>query len=394
LYDYRRCPKIVSIKAYRTIRTVREKHVSQPRELEPAIIGKIGERAVELGFAGLPQSAAMRQITRAIPQVNLSENLMRIALDSLRGVERILVRLRSEFGEIRVIGKGEGRHPDLAGIVRPDFIAFSENKRDPIIVETKDTTRKAPTDRFQAMFYNGVADRFGVYLLEQRLERGDLTVSPRVMRSGAKSILIYPRLAQYSTVEEKFVPDEVLIKGVWKAKELGFMGRSPETECRATCAHHRLKVDLPESDMEPLPPPPLIFSEGILQGGGDLDTDYQVSYAWKLLPTKVKLALLISNQERLAGLMDLKSWLMRVMGIDESSADIILDPEKQDKFARSRPSADMLLRSMGNELEAWRGILKKRLEIAGPSILARATSVYSLPRRSEGFVKDAWKRWQ
>lgn len=304
----------MAIKAFRAIKTVREKRVSQPRELEPAIIGMIGEKAVQLGFAGLSQSEAMRQIARAVPQVNLNMNLMQIALDSLHGVEQILVKLRDEFGEIRVIGRGEGRHPDLAGIVRPDFIAFAERERGPIIVETKDTTRKASTDQFQAMYYNGVADRFGVYLLEQRFERGDLTMVSRLVRSSAKTILIYPRLAQYSTVEEKFVPDEAFIKDVWKAKELGFMGRSPETECLGTCAHHRLKVNLPEAEMEPLPPPPLIFSEGILQEGGDLDVDYQVSYAWRLLPSQVKLALLASNRERSAGLEDLKGWLMHSRG--------------------------------------------------------------------------------
>jgi hypothetical protein len=84
---------------------------------------------------------------------------------------------------------------------------------------------------------------------------------------------------------------------------------------------------------------------------------------------------------------------MRVVGVDENSADIILDPEKREQFARSRPTGDMLLKSMRNELEPWKDILKKRLEVAAPSILARATSVYSLPSRSDSFVKDAWKRW-
>ena len=368
--------------------------MSRPRELEPAIIGMIGENAVQLGLAGVPQTVAMRQIARAVPQVNINMNLMRIALDSLHGVEQILAKLRNEFGEIRVIGRGEGRHPDLAGILRPDFIAFAEKEREPIIVETKDTTRKASTDQFQAMYYNGVADRFGVYLLEQRLERGDLAMVSRLVRSSAKTILIYPRLAQYSTVEKKFVPDEALIKDVWKAKELGFMGRSPETSCLANCAHHRLKVNLPEADMEPLPPPPLIFSEGILREGGDLDVDYQVSYAWKLLPSQVKFALLALNGERLVGLEDLKGWLMCVVGVDEGSANIILDPEKRDEFVRSRPTANMLLKSMRSELDPWKAMLRKRLEVAAPSILARATSVYSLPSRSNGFVKDAWKRWK
>ena len=124
LYDYRRCPKIVAIKAYRAIRSVRENRCSEPRELEPATIGMIGEAAVRLGFQGLPRAVAMQRIAHAIPQVKFNEYLEEIAIQSLKGVEEVRGKLAREYGDITIIGKGEGRHPDLAGKVRPDFVAF------------------------------------------------------------------------------------------------------------------------------------------------------------------------------------------------------------------------------------------------------------------------------
>lgn len=392
LYDYRRCPKIVAIKAYRALRTVREIRPAQPRELEPAIIGKIGEAAVRYGLQALPRSVAMEQMSRSIPQVKVNEVLEEIAIQSLRGMEEIRRKLEREYGKVTIIGRGEGRHPDLAGAARPDFIALTEQNSDPIIVETKDTVRTSPTDRFQAMFYNGIAERYGVYLLEERLEGGVGEFSPRSIESKAETVLIYPRLAQFSIVKERFVPDEDTVKDVWKAKELGFKGQAPETECGKKCVHNRLKVNLPEGNMESLPPPPLIFSEGTLESGRDLDVDYQVSYAWRLLPFMVKL-ILLSQERRDSGLAELRYWLTNTLGISQRATDIVVSPDKRETFVRSKPNAEVLLGSMRSELEPWALILKKRLVISAPSILARATAVYSLPKRSARFVKESWKRW-
>jgi hypothetical protein len=384
----------VAIKAYRTIREAPNARSSEPRSLEPAIIGMIGETAVQLGFAGMPGPVAMQQIARTIPQVNVNEYLRKIAFESLKGVEKIRERLGKEYGEVAILGRGEGRHPDLAGLVKPDFIALSGKNRDPIIVETKDSTRESPSDRFQAMFYNGIADKFGVYLLEERLENGFTKLSPRLIQSKAETILIYPRLARYSIVKENFVPDQLLIKEIWKVKELGYKGLAPETDCGKDCAHHRFKVNLPEEDMEPLPPPSLIFSGGMLEHGYDLDTSYQVNYAWKVLPSQVKHVLFSSWRQVVTGLDELKDWLVKVAGLDYEAADIVLNLDKWEAFLRSKPDADMLLNLMKSELEPLEDILKKRLKVAAPVILARATAVYSLPSRSFRFVKDAWKRWQ
>ncbi len=393
LYDYRRCPKIVAIKAYRALRAVREPRLSQPRELEPATIGMIGEAAVKLGFQGLPRTEAMKQITLRIPQVKINDHLQEIAIESLRGVEEVRRKLAKEYGIVNIIGRGEGRHPDLAGKVRPDFIALADGNANPVIVETKDTTRTSPSDNFQAMLYNGIAERYGLYLVEERLEGKRRVFSPRLIQKSAEALLVYPRLARYYRVKEKFVPDESMIKGIWKAKELGFKGLTPETECGKKCVHNRLKVRLPEGDMEPLPPPPLIFSEGIRECGYSFDLDYQTRYAWNLLPQKTKLAILFSSSKPVGGLVELRDWLTEAVGLDEEAADIVLNYKKREAFLGTRPDAQYLVKSMESELEAWKTILKERLVVSGSSILAVATAVYSLPSRSSMFVKDAWDRW-
>src|SRR3989449_5676714 len=53
IFDYKRCPKIVSIKTYRTTRTKKLRHeVTEPKVPIPNIVGQIGEAAVRLAFSG------------------------------------------------------------------------------------------------------------------------------------------------------------------------------------------------------------------------------------------------------------------------------------------------------------------------------------------------------
>lgn len=384
----------MAIKANRALRKVPVKQPSVRRALEPVTIGMIGEVAVKLGFQGVPSASAMQQISRTIPQVNVNEYLQAIASESLKGVEKIREKLAEEYGEITIIGRGEGRHPDLAGKARPDFVAFHGRDRNPVIVEVKDTMTVNKPDEFQAAYYNGIAERYGLYLMEERLEGKTPVFFPQTIRGGGEAVLIYPRLAKYSIVKERFVPEDSTIKGVWKAKELGFKGLMPETDCEPKCAHNRLKSKLQEGDMEPLQPPPLTFSKGVLESGFDLDIGYQATYAWNLLPPQAKLAILFSARRTTNGLVELKEWLTEKAGLDEEAAEIVMAPDKRETFLASRPDAQAIMKSMDSELESWRMILKERLEVSAPSILAIATAVYSLPKRSSKFVQDAWDRWR
>ncbi|MGD0177615.1 MAG: hypothetical protein ABSC50_12405 [Candidatus Bathyarchaeia archaeon] len=353
----------------------------------------IGEAAVQLGFQGVPRAVAMQQIAQDIPQVKFNEYLEEIASQSLKGVEEVRGKLAEEYGDITIIGKGEGRHPDLAGKVRPDFVAFRDQSSNPIIVETKDTIRMSSPDNFQAALYNGIAERYGLYLIEERLEGESRIFSPRTVQGNAETVLIYPRLAKYAIVTEKYVPDSKTVREIWKAKELGFRGLVPETDCGTKCAHHRLKVKLSEGNMEPLPPPPLIFSEGVLETGFNYDVGYQTAYAWKLLPLRVRLGIVMSTQKVVKGLAELRNWLTKTVGLDEETADIVVDPNKREAFLRTKPDAQSLVKSMESDLEPWKNILKENLVVGAPSILAVATAVYSLPKGSLEFVREAWGRW-
>jgi hypothetical protein len=394
LYDYGRCPKIVAIKAHRAITSYPSAPlVDQRRVQEPATIGKIGEMAVELTLQGVPKHETLERITRSIPEIKINECLAQIAAQSVEGMEEIRRSLNAAYKEVTIIGRGEGRHPDLAGTARPDFIGLTEHDGKPIIVEAKDSAKEARPYKFQAMFYNGLAEKFGIYLLRERLE-GELTrFSPRILKSSAETVLVYPRLATFSIVKEKYVPTEAVIKAVWTAKQLGFSGRMPENDCETNCPHNRLKVKLPEGNVEPLPPLPLIFSEGSIEEGFDLDLEYQAGYAWNLLPSRVKLAILFA-QQRSRALDDVKNWLVRNLAISKEAADVVVHNERRESFLHSKPTGDSLLKLMGSELEPWERVLKERLAASAPSILARATAVYALPIGSGRFVKDAWERWR
>jgi hypothetical protein len=394
LYDYERCPKIVAIKAYRAITfSPAAPPVEQRRVQEPAMIGKIGEMAVELTLQGVPKHETLERITHSIPEIKINEYLAQIAAQSVEGMEEIRRSLNAAYKEVTIIGRGEGRHPDLAGTARPDFIGLTEKEGTPIIVEAKDSAKEARPYKFQAMFYNGLAEKFGVYLLRERLEGELARFSPRILKSSAETVLVYPRLATFSIVKEKYVPTEPVMKAVWKAKQLGFSGRVPENECERKCPHNRLKVNLPVGNMEPLPPLPLIFSKGSIEEGFDLDLEYQAGYAWNLLPSRIKLAVLFSKG-RGRGLDELKSWLMKNLMISSEAADVVLDNTRRESFLQSKPTGDHLMTLMDSELEPWKTILKERLAASASSILARATAVYSLPKGSSRFVKDAWGRWR
>jgi hypothetical protein len=349
--------------------------------------------AVKLTLQGVPKHETLSRISHDVPQIKINEYLAQIAAQSVEGMDEIRKSLKAAYKEVTIVGRGEGRHPDLAGTARPDFIGLAKSDGTPIIVESKDTAKEARTYRFQAMFYNGIAEKFGVYLLQERLEGDAPKFFPRILKSTAETILVYPRLASFSIVKEKYVPTEQMIREVWKAKQLGFSGQVPQHECRSKCPHARLKANLPEGDLETQPPLPLIFSKGNLENGVDLDLEYQAGYAWDLLPSRIKLAVLFSKAA--GGKLDaLKNWLVTNLMISNEAADLVVDKKKRESFLNSKPTGDDLLKLMSHEVEPWQKILKQRLQESSPSILARATAVYCLPEDSSRFVRDAWGRWR
>ena len=208
LYDYGRCPKIVAIKAYRALNAVSRGYAEERRVLEPATVGKIGEIAVKLTLQGVSKHETLSRITHSVPQIKMNEYLAQIATQSVEGMDEIRKSLKAAYKEVTIVGRGEGRHPDLAGTARPDFIGLTKNEGTPILVEAKDTARESASYKFQAMFYNGIAEKYGVYLLQQRLEGEAARFYPRILKSAAETVLVYPRLASFTVVKEKYVPSD------------------------------------------------------------------------------------------------------------------------------------------------------------------------------------------
>jgi len=384
LYDYFRCPKIVAINAYKALNAM---------PTRPPMSYRIDEEAVELGFSGVSKTSARTQIAEALPEINLNDYLKQVVSESLKGMEKIRETLKEEYGEIEIIGRTEGHHPDLACTRRPHYIAFTSSREEPILIDVRKSLTKKATDKFQAKFCNGIASSFGIYLVEERVEEDAPTLSPRVIRGNAETVLLYPRSGRCVIVKDELNPDISLIKQVALAKQLGFRGVSPETDCGNQCVHRRSEIILREGNAEPLRPLPLIFSEGLLDNHYDLDLHYQVNYGSKLLLHAKEAGF---EGRTIKGLEVWKEWLVNVAGLNREAAEITMkfSVDYHDvRFNPWRPSAETLLRNLRDEITPWRRFLKGRLKDAAPAILGRAKSIYALPKESARFVSGALKRW-
>nr|MDO8135071.1 hypothetical protein [Candidatus Njordarchaeum guaymaensis] len=384
LYDYFRCPKIVAINAYKALNAM---------PTRPHTSYRIPEEAIESGFSGVSKTSAMTQIAEALPEINLNDYLKQAVSESLRGVEKIREALKEEYGEIKIIGRAEGHHPDLACTRRPHYIAFTSSREEPILIDMRNSLTKKDTDEFQAKVSNGIASSFGIYLVEERVEEDAPTLSPRVIQGDAETVLLYPRSGRCVIVKDKLNPDISLMKQVALAKQLGFRKMSPETDCGNQCVHRRSKIVLREGNAEPLRPLPLIFSEGLLDNHYDLDLHYQVNYGSKLLLHAKEAAF---EGGTVKGLEVWKEWLLNVVGLNREAAEITMNflVDYHDvRFNPWRPSAETLLRNLRDEVMPWRSFFKERLKGAAPAILGRAKSIYALPKESARFVSGALKRW-
>src|SRR2546426_2517135 len=84
IFDYKRCPKIVAIKTYRTTRTKKLRpDVHEPKIPIPNIVGQIGEAAAQLTFSGNDEGGKSLE----------EDNLVRRKTPEKRIVQLILSRL-------------------------------------------------------------------------------------------------------------------------------------------------------------------------------------------------------------------------------------------------------------------------------------------------------------
>ncbi len=370
-------------------------------EVPASVIGKIGELAVAAAFSPAGNAAQTvaklketlsRQTESSISSmgVTLDINARKILDETVQGLTDIRSYITEEFGELNVIGRGGCKNGPFPGEALPDFVATTPKHSQPILIEVKNTIGSAKTNLFQASFYNTVARETGVVVQEQRFEAGRLNLVPVAHhQSIADTLLVYPRGGTYEKVTDQISLKDETLEGVWLAKQLGYLGRSPHTDCGSKCPHHRLHVELPEGNLEVSPPMPLIFAKGVSELGADLDTHYLHHYFYKsgigsdMWPWVFR----AEREPELRG--EVVKRTANKMGIPE---DIV---ERMVFSHRTMPDPGQVLNHMAGEIEPWEKLLgEKRMKDIGPTLQGLVTRIYGLPDKSEEFIKRSRRKWK
>lgn len=401
LYDYGRCPKIVAIKIYKSYvmpKPVRETAKLLP-EIPPDMLGKLGELGVKMEFdEGIPrakkESALLKELERR--GIEVDDEVRAMIRETTHGLERIRADVEREFGTISIIGRGETRYGASTAYGRPDFVAFSSATRKPILIEVKNTSTQQTSHTFQAQFYNTMLSTVGVTICSDHKEGKKFSIKPSI-QSGydAESLLVYPRLGESTRVKETIDLSTNTIKEIWRAKELGLLGKTPATNCDSDCPHFRLKVDLPEDNIEVAPPLALVYAKGLTEKKAQIDEHYMDNYVrerayaardafWEFRGTKVE----STAKEKLAQV--LAKWL----DLPISEAMALMAPDFGRNRRLSWPDTDQVMREMVDEFSKWKKILgKKKSKELGSKSSGQATRIYTLPSNSEDFINQSWDKW-
>jgi hypothetical protein len=252
-------------------------------------------------------------------------------------------------------------------------------------------------DGFQASFYNSLGQTVGVVIQDIGIGNGVVESNPRmVLEQDANTLIVYPRLRTWRSVTDTVDLSPKVVKDVWKAKQLGLLGKSPETNCPSDCPHYKFGIDLPEDDLETAKPLPLIFAKGLVDLGVDFDYQYLQSHLWRIAPSLSDALFEIrfgGDKVPKAQREKLRSFLQERFDLDELTARKLV-PEKGQAKPERYPTEKEILREEASEIEPWKELLPKRiLKDASLTAQSRASRLYKLPRESSRVIHKAWKKW-
>lgn len=452
VHDYLRCPKIVSIKTYRNL--IKPKPVPKIKEernlrYEIGTIGEIATQNVLSGkkvFVGSGYSAEeIGRVSREqedyedsdlsegeafvederseiiTPQtirlnveqkgVQLDEQMAGILKATIEGLVNIRKYLEDEYGEIKIIGRAESKNGIMPNKIRPDFVALSTDKK-PILIEVKNSANVNETaDHFQATFYNSIVRKHGVVVLEERVEGNSRTIVPKLMRDTVSdTLLIYPRHGKYEKVSDTIKLESDMVKEIWMAKQLGLLGKSPETDCSSSCPHHKYEK-LPEDNIQTAIPLPLIYAKGLVEQDVDLDLNYLSSYLHKsnigsvisnslfelkyaelMLSYRIRDSKIVENEKRL--IHEDKEKLLDILSRKTGLNRDLLSKMTSGAVYTTWRNIDRLEKDMVNEIQPWKKMLgEKKFKILKNSIKVHSSKLYPLPENSSAFVKKSWNQW-
>jgi len=432
-YDYLRCPKIISLRIHRNLTRPPPPPRLTPKRNIPYEIGTIGEVATreilsesgeefledegEIGEEGEIEESEifprMIEINLEKKGVQLDQQMRDILKDSLEGLKSIKKYLTDEYGDITILGRAESRSGIMPGKIRPDFVAMSSEMKKPILIEVKNTAKlNSKPDNFQASFYNSISQNNGVLILEERLDSGKNSIIPKLYQDVLpETLLVYPRLATFQVVSDTVKITQNIINEIWQAKQLGLIGKTPHTDCNSKCPHHKLG-DLPEGNIEPAIPLPLVYAQGLREQGRDLDLDYLRKFLFKnpvgseffstlgdfkstdyqldyfkyqdSAKAETKRKELESNKEKYLDLFSEKT------GLSRKTVET-LSSRRKNIWSNDKK----ILKEMANEIYPWEKIIgEKKFKNMHSSIKGFTTKIYSIPDKSDYFIKRAWENWK
>ena len=401
VYDYERCPKIVAIKTYRVIHPPKPKFMLRREPpVSRSLTGKIGElsTATSLSLEGDDEEEVedeaidLVESKLAMRGERIDGLAKKMIIETVRGLRNARRYIREEYGDVRVIGKGRCKNGPFPGIAVPDLVALTPKDSRPILIEVKNKpTEPSNADRFQARFYNTVARNTGVLVHEQRMDGNKPDFVPKVHHNSiTDTFLIYPRGRTYEKVTQRVDLGEERLRDVWRAKQLGLLGKSPETDCDSKCPHHMLHKELPEGNLEPAKPIPLIYAKGLVESHFDFDLAYLQKYSVEI-GTRWR----IWNRIYLVG----DDAVKKARLVEDVSRETRLPVEILRKMMfdeQDTPEPRKVLETMADEFEPWERLLNREWlhKVKKESTAKReASKVYPIPNGSELFVKQSWDEW-
>lgn len=449
-YDYLRCPKIVALKIHRNLIRPPSLPKLKPERNIRYEIGTIGEVTTKEVFSEKgdeileevrletedydeesfteeyedeefefkprtiepPSFPKILEVNLSQKGVQLDTQMKSILRDTLSGLKIIRKYLEDEYGEVRIIGRGESKNGVFPGKIKPDFVAISKDMKKPLLIEVKNSSRiNQKPDNFQASFYNSITKIHGVMVLEERIEDEQNIITPKLIQNVIpETLLVYPRLGEYQKISDTVQINQKIIGEIWQAKQLGLMGKAPHTDCDSLCPHHRLG-ELPEDNIEPAIPLPLIYAQGLRELGKNLDVEFLRRYIFrKPVGSELRHSMWEFREKNFLIEMykyrDPKKAKQKQKSLDlqrEKYLDLFAEKtgfsrsniETLSSFGQNIWKDDKkIIKEMKNEIQPWQKIIgRKKFKLLNSSIKGITTKLYSIPEESDNFIKKSWKEW-
>jgi len=383
------------------------------------MIGRVGEVTTEAIFKGpILANMGIEPGTRLSPNrleelllrelqtelhnlpKSLKDDLRNLVWKSLEGLAEIRPQIEEALGDLTVIGRGESRYGALLATGLPDYVALTTREK-PVLIEVKNTSAENRSQHpFQASFYNTLANTVGVVLQDIGFAGDEPRPSPKiVLERDSETLVVYPRLKKWKRISETIDISDDDMKDIWKAKELGLIGKGPATHCARDCPHTRLEPQLPEGDLgEVAKPLPLLFARGSLDMDVDYDLAYAESYVRRASPSLMTTLWRLdqSTHKKKTGFANrVQDLLHENLGIDEPTATKLVEYFSGGRSkTRTWIDPQQIAKEMAEEIAPWESLLPKRvLHGLWPTAQGRARRVYTLPSKSATVVNKTWEKW-